>query len=442
MGTGERLDGADGLAQSILKGPVVNHVVLLDANGGWALPDRKTSECTSSYVLPEDIAADVDLISRIEAVPTILEVVCRTTGMGFAAVARVTEERWVACGVRDEIEFGLQPGGELKVETTICHEIRANHRAVVIESVAGDPLYAKHHTPALYGIQSYISMPIVLADGEFFGTLCAIDPKPHKFSDETLSTIRLFTDLIAFHIDAHRQLTSASEALNAERGTADLREQFIAVLGHDLRNPLASVDAAAQLLLKTPLNERATRIVGTIQSSVTRMADMIDDVMDFARGRLGGGLSLDRDVAESLGPLLVDVVTELRLAHPERSIQADIEPISNVSCDSRRIQQLVSNLLANALTHGASDKPVRVAAAAHETVFEVSVSNSGAPIPAETIAGLFKPFVRTSARPSLKGLGLGLYIASEIASAHSGTLTATSDEQETRFTFRMPIRPA
>ena len=127
-----------------------------------------------------DLDADIAAVSRIEAVPTILDVVCRTTGMGFAAVARVTEDRWIACSVRDEIAFGLQPGGELKVETTICHEVRDSREAVIINNVAEDPFYASHPTPALYGFQSYISMPIIMPDGRFFGTLCAIDPRPAR----------------------------------------------------------------------------------------------------------------------------------------------------------------------------------------------------------------------------------------------------------------------
>src|SRR5271169_1532778 len=132
---------------------------------------------------------DVASVAKIDAVGSILEVVCRTTGMGFAAVARVTENRWIACSVRDEIAFGLQPGGELKVETTICHEIlkvetticheiRQTREAVVINHVAEDDVYCRHPTPAMYGFQSYISMPIMLANGTFFGTLCAIDPRP------------------------------------------------------------------------------------------------------------------------------------------------------------------------------------------------------------------------------------------------------------------------
>ena len=125
----------------------------------------------------DDFQADIAAIQNIDAVPTILDVVCRTTGMGFAAVARVTEDRWIACGVKDEIAFGLEPGGELKVETTICHEIRESREAVIINHVAEDRLYCGHPTPALYGFQSYISMPIILSNGRFFGTLCAIDPR-------------------------------------------------------------------------------------------------------------------------------------------------------------------------------------------------------------------------------------------------------------------------
>src|SRR3954470_19546211 len=98
-----------------------------------------------------DFAADIAAIQRIDAVPRILEVICRSTGMGFAAVARVTEHRWVCCAVRDEINFGLKPGGELKVGTTICDEIRRNGEVVVIDHVAGDESYRGHPTPAMYG---------------------------------------------------------------------------------------------------------------------------------------------------------------------------------------------------------------------------------------------------------------------------------------------------
>ena len=110
-------------------------------------------------IMKTDLSADIAAVQGIAAVPRILEVVCRSTGMGFAAVARVTEQRWVCCAVRDEIQFGLVPGGELEVETTLCHEIGQSHEAVVIDNVTEDASYCGHHTPAKYGFQSPSSSP-------------------------------------------------------------------------------------------------------------------------------------------------------------------------------------------------------------------------------------------------------------------------------------------
>ena len=156
-----------------------------------------------------DLSADIAAVQGIAAVPRILEVVCRSTGMGFAAVARVTEQRWICCAVRDEIAFGLTPGGELQVETTICHEIRQSGEAVVIDSVTDDLAYCGHHTPAQYGFQSYISMPIMLADGSFFGTLCAIDPRPARLNTpQTVGMFKLFAELIATHLDAANRVAA------------------------------------------------------------------------------------------------------------------------------------------------------------------------------------------------------------------------------------------
>jgi GAF domain-containing protein len=138
--------------------------------------------------MAKDFTADIDAIQRIGAVPRILDVVCRSTGMGFAAIARVTDDQWICCMARDEIAFGLKPGSELKLETTICNEIRQSHQAVVIEHVAKDATFSGHHTPAMYGFQSYISVPIILADGSMFGTLCAIDPRPARLSPEIVAS--------------------------------------------------------------------------------------------------------------------------------------------------------------------------------------------------------------------------------------------------------------
>jgi signal transduction histidine kinase len=389
--------------------------------------------------MADNFQADIAAVSRIEAVPTILEVVCRTTGMGFAAVARVTEDRWIACSVRDEIAFGLRPGGELKVETTICDEIRESREPVVINHVAEDALYCGHPTPTMYGFQSYISMPIVLPDGTFFGTLCAIDPKPAKLKTPAIiGMFKLFAELIAFHLSAIERLASSEANLTDAKNTADLRDQFIAVLGHDLRNPLTAIISASEMLERTPLTERAARFTRLIQGSAERISGLINNMLDFARGRLGGGLSVDRK-PDALEPVLAQVIAELRASWPDRAIDAEIFLTEPINSDSGRIAQLLSNLLANALTYGDADSPIRVRATTRDRTFELSVANGGEPIPPSAQEHLFQPFFRAASQPGEAGLGLGLYIASEIAKAHGGSLTVSSSSVETRFTFQMPL---
>jgi signal transduction histidine kinase len=384
------------------------------------------------------LTADIAAISRIDAVASILEVVCRATGMGFAAVARVTQDRWVACAVRDEIAFGLLPGGELDVKTTICDEIRDRGRAVIIDHVAEDEHFRDHHTPRMYGLQSYISMPIILPSGAFFGALCAIDPRPARLNrPEVVGMFKNFAQLIAFHLDAQERATKQDAALLDAREAAELREQFVAILAHDLRNPLASIDSGVELLMRRKPDERTRDIGGHMRKSIKRMAGLIDDMLDFAKGRLGGGFQLDRDPNAPLFDHLQQVIAELRDVS-ENPIETRIALKHPVNCDPKRIAQVVSNLVANAMNHGAPKRPIRLWASTDERDFVLTVANEGDPIDPVVAQRLFQPFFRGSARSSNQGLGLGLYIASEIARAHGGKIDVASSKDETRFTLHIP----
>jgi signal transduction histidine kinase len=388
------------------------------------------------------LQADVEIVSRITVVPTILEVICRTTGMGFAAVARVTEEKWIACSVRDEIQFGLEAGGELKLETTICNEIRQSGEGVIIDHVDADEHFCGHHTPAMYGFQSYISIPIIRQDGTFFGTLCAIDPRPAKLNTpEIIGMFKMFAELISFHLNSHERLFFTEEKLREERKTAELREQFIAILGHDLRNPIGAVLNGAQMLKRMPLDERSMRVANIIYDSSFRMRGLVENILDFALGRMGGGINLRLSTDEPLEHILDHVVAELSMLHPNRAIENHFSLTAPVLCDGKRIAQLFSNILGNALKHGKNDTPVIVKAESNENEFILSVSNSGKKIPAASMTRLFQPFSRGEVKPGQDGLGLGLFISAEIAKAHNGTLEVTSTDAETCFTFRIPVVP-
>jgi sigma-B regulation protein RsbU (phosphoserine phosphatase) len=241
-----------------------------------------------------------------------------------------------------------------------------------------------------------------------------------------------------------REIVEAREAseqrLRAELDTAGLREQFIAVLGHDLRNPLASIGAGMSLLKrKEELSSEGLRIVEMVLGSVGRMSALIEDVLDFARARLGGRSSLNIQSRIDLAPILRHLAAELQVASPGRIIEAKIDIPTGVDCDPSRLGQLVSNLLGNALTHGASDAPVRLEAVIEDMQLVIAVSNQGMPIPPAAMERLFQPFVRGDVRANQEGLGLGLYIANEIAKAHQGVLGVASSLLETRFTLRMPL---
>ena len=226
-----------------------------------------------------------------------------------------------------------------------------------------------------------------------------------------------------------------------ERGLAVLREQFIAVLGHDLRNPLSAIITGASLLDDQPLDKNGTLMLSIIRESADRMAELIENLMDFARARMGAGLFLTRR-SVLLESVLTNVIDELRTSHRDALIESELVLPDPIDCDPARISQILSNLLANALTHGSREHPILVKAETRDTAFELSVTNHGRPIPPEIVPTLFQPFTRETAGASQQGLGLGLYIAAEIAKAHGGTLSVESSDERTCFTFRMPMNAA
>jgi len=252
-----------------------------------------------------------------------------------------------------------------------------------------------------------------------------------RFNIFSASDRRLYEE----NLQMAKQLAQAE--LKMEQQNALIREQFIAVLGHDLRNPLGGIINAAQLLARKKIGQPEERLINIIESGSRRMHEMIDNIMDLARGRLGGGFFITPIISD-LEKLLNQVSDELRVTYPASMIASDFNINQPVSCDPGRLAQLVSNLLGNAITHGSYDSPVILRATTTSDYWEVIVTNKGEPIPEEALKHLFHPFQRQNNQANQNGLGLGLYIASEIARAHKGTLTVRSDAQETCFTLQVP----
>ncbi|HDS1649641.1 TPA: GAF domain-containing sensor histidine kinase [Stenotrophomonas maltophilia] len=382
---------------------------------------------------------DVAEIGRIEAVPRILETVAHITGSRFTAIARVTETTWTACATLDTLGFGLVPGGQLVLETTICDEIRQSSTSVVFARASTHPLYSKHHTPRIYGLESYASVPIHRPDGSFFGTLCAIDSSPGNFDEAHVRrSMELLAELVGNYLDKEDRLQEAETALSDAQRDSDLRDQFIAVLGHDLRSPLQAISVAADALEDEATSARQQQMLAHIASGVTRMDGLINDVLDFARGRLGGGIPISLRESDTLQADLERVAAEVAIATGREDIDVQMRIEGSVVCDPGRLSQLLANLLTNAVQHGERSLPVTLRVHAASNRLTLDVHNAGCIAP-DRLSTIFNPFSREKGELPRPGLGLGIYIASEIAKSHGGILDVVSSESAgTVFTFRMP----
>jgi len=219
-----------------------------------------------------------------------------------------------------------------------------------------------------------------------------------------------------------------------------VRDRFIGILGHDLRNPLNVTAMATQNLLSSnALAERERKQVQMIERAAERMARMVNDVLDFTRGHLGGGIPVTPR-EDDMGGICRAAVEEAKTGNPGRTLVVHTEGDLRGNFDRDRVLQAIGNLVGNAIQHGADPVTVVAREAADQRAVETSVSNRGKPIPAAMIAKLFEPF--SHAGDVEKGtLGLGLFIVGQIALAHGATCAVSSSNDETVFTIRWPRTP-
>ncbi len=274
--------------------------------------------------------------------------------------------------------------------------------------------------------------------GQAVGTVWVVAHDDNRqFDAEDLRIVTSLTNFASVTMQAFARTRELERANAAASAAGEMREEFIAVLGHDLRNPLGAIVNGAKMLERGAPPERIAPLGQIIGRSAYRIGELVDNLLDFARGRLGGGIGIEVQDHETLGPVLDHVVEELQGAYPTRIVESRYAFGAPVSVDANRIAQMVSNLVGNALTHGNPDTPVTLSAHSTDEALIISVGNRGKPIPPAVMERLFRPFERGGPDANREGLGLGLYICSEIAKAHGGELTVASTDDKTVFQFTM-----
>jgi phosphoserine phosphatase RsbU/P len=221
----------------------------------------------------------------------------------------------------------------------------------------------------------------------------------------------------------------------------EFRELLIGIVGHDLRNPLSTILMGAHLLLQREgLGEKETEIVRKMTNSASVAARMIDQLLDLTRSRLGRGIPVDAKCFD-LNDVVQQLVGETELMHPDRPLHVESSGDLVGTWDSDRVHQLLGNLVGNAVEHGEPRTPIELRVEGRQGEVCIEVSNRGAPIPPAAMSFVFEAFRqgRAARKPRSRGLGLGLFIAQEIARAHGGSISVTSSEREgTKFVVLLP----
>jgi signal transduction histidine kinase len=267
------------------------------------------------------------------------------------------------------------------------------------------------------------------------------------------SVTRLWSEHAGTLGDASMQLIRFNEAMDqllaesADRFTSKMsrdKDMFLAILGHDLRNPLSAIQMGATVLLRSnSLTARDYHIMETISRSAERMQQMVNDLLDFTRTRLGAKLVISAQRCD-LATICRNIAEEAATGNPDRAISADSDGDCSGQWDASRIEQLVSNLVQNAIQHGFRGSPVTLNAAGQDAdAVSVSVHNFGPVIPEWRRQSIFDPLTRGvsvgTEDTSRTSLGLGLYIAHQIATAHGGSIEwSSSEEGGTMFRVRLP----
>jgi phosphoserine phosphatase RsbU/P len=277
--------------------------------------------------------------------------------------------------------------------------------------------------------EGFLAVPLVVA-GSIKGLLVVVRPVASASAEEDEWILSALADQAAVALEK-RRLDELGE----------FREQLIGIVGHDLVNPLSTILIAGQLLLEREgLGEYATELARKITGSASMAVRLIEQLLDFTRSRLGGGIPIEPTPFD-MNDVVRQVIGGTELMHPDRPLCVDVKGDLTGVWDRDRIYQVLANLLGNAVHHGEARSSIDLRMDGSETEVVIEVTNRGNAIPPAMLPLIFDPFRHSRAEhPSrTRGLGLGLFIVRQIVRSHGGSITVTSSEHEgTTFCVRLP----
>lgn len=287
----------------------------------------------------------------------------------------------------------------------------------------------------------HLAVPLVGFD-QVVGVLFVERAGAEAYDEESLSLLTVAAAQLAAYLTSIRMAEEQARASRALGRAHDFQQLLVGIVSHDLRNPLGVILGSAALLLQRIRDERQIKTIERIIANSQRATRIINDLLDLTRARLGSGIPVTRSRVD-LGKIVHELVEEIRVAHPSRSVELDCPPEVVGEWDADRMAQVLTNLLANALRYSPEDSPLRVAVRPAATDVVLEIHNRGPAIPPALLAHIFDPFERGElTRGAGAGLGLGLYIVQQIVAGHGGSAEARSSEEEgTTFTLILPRTP-
>jgi sigma-B regulation protein RsbU (phosphoserine phosphatase) len=293
----------------------------------------------------------------------------------------------------------------------------------------GGRIFHQTHLHPLFQMQgsfSEVKLDLVRRDGQAIPVV--INAQRHEQDGVVFSEVALFVarDRDTYERELLRARRRLEDAVSQEKDRALLAEQMVAIVSHDLRNPLQTIQMGAMLLMRSDPTPQQRAVLERISRAGDRARRLIADLLDFTQARLGQGIAVGlRPIA--LHKVVADVIDELGQAYPGRRLVHAQAGEGECVADADRVSQVVGNLVSNAMTYGDVGAAVTVRSEIAPREFRVSVHNTGAPIPPELQDVLFEPMVRGSAEAGTqRSVGLGLFIVREIAKAHGGRVRVES----------------